>query len=810
MADTTATKEIQIRVDARQATAGLNAAKSALTDARLATESYRESVKRYGVDAKETKAAAAALAAATRAASDALGTARERANAASISLARAREAGDASARVMKKLEAEVKAADRAVQAAATGMSKLTRETNDLAAAAAKASSKDRWSFAANVAQTAGGAVTAIRGIGGAVAGLGQWVADATERTAQLKAATAALSFPIESVHTGLTRLVDAHSLTTAASKSMQVGITKSAGDFEKMANAAAKLGLSVGISAKDAINNLVDALATGSPEVLNNIGILLKQEQAYEMLAKKLGVATSQLTEQQKAGAFTEIALDMLYAKADKLNIALDDQAVRLASVNARMTELGDAAKVAATEGVGLLFDAFDGLGALIVETTDALDGAEESMGTVTQRAAAMASAGIYKVQQEMVAFDEIAKELDKRGMTREEFNAAGGVMTDVIRARETLNRLDREYLDTQQKIAELPENRMGPSREEWEAAKELEKQAEERARKAKAAASDRKRQREQAEREERALLTGAFAEGSTATATAPVSEWLAEEEAQRRAMEAERLNRRRQLVAAELGATEGGTDRYEELKRQELALDLEVIEAKRRATDNVVELEALRTEAEVKQVQARLDAQRRAMEAERAMWSKREGYAVKGAEILGGAIVQITDAQRQSEESASIVRKRELASIARRFQNELIGIAVVQGVKAIVAAASYNYPGAALHGAAAAAATAGAVTLSSIAGGLESDVAAASSAAGAGGGGGGGAAQSQERRSTGGRERLDVPVSQDPTTAGLRQVQRDPLQITVVIQAGNFYGGEEAAAEFASEVERQIRRRAS
>lgn len=305
MADTTATKEIQIRVDARQAVAGLNAAKSAVTDARLATESYRESVKRYGVDAKETKAAAAALAAATKAAGDALGVARERANAASLSLARAREAGDASARVMKKLEAEVKAADRAVQAAATGMSKLTRETNDLAAAAAKASSKDRWSFAANVAQTAGGAVTAIRGIGGAVAGMGQWVADATERTAQLKAATAALSFPIESVHTGLTRLVDAHSLTTAASKSMQIGITKSAGEFEKMANAAAKLGLSVGISAKDAINNLVDALATGSPEVLNNIGIILKQEQAYDLLAKKLGVATSQLTEQQKAGAFT-------------------------------------------------------------------------------------------------------------------------------------------------------------------------------------------------------------------------------------------------------------------------------------------------------------------------------------------------------------------------------------------------------------------------------------------------------------------------------------------------------------------------
>lgn len=812
MAEPVTTKEIQIRVDARQAVAGLKDAKAAIGEAERATATYRETLKTFGANSTQAKAAQQALAAATKNANEALSSAREKADAAAMSLSRVKESGEASARVIKKLEAEVRAADKALSLASTNVAKMARETNDLAAAAAKAASKDRWAFATGIATAAGGAVTAIRGIGGAVVATGQWMADASERAAQLTAATAALSFPIEQVHTGLLRMVDAHSLTTAASKSMQIGITKSSAEFQKMAEAAAKLGLSVGIGAKDAINNLVDALATGSPEVLNNIGIILKQEQAYDLLAKKLGVATSQLTEQQKAGAFTEIALDMLYTKAAKLNTGLDDQAVRLASVNARLVEFGDAAKVAATEGLGLLMDAADGVGIMIYKLTDTLDGAEESMGTVTQRAQAMALSGIHQVQQEMIAFDEIAKELEKRGMTREEFAAAGGVMTDLIAAREKLNQLDREYLETQQRIAELPENRMGPSVEEFEAAKELEKQAQERARKAKQAAAERKRAAEQKKREEQQLLTGAFSEGSTATAVAPIEDWLGEEEAQRKAMESERLNRRRQLVAAELAATEKGTDRYEELKRQELEIDLAVIDAKRRSTDNVVQLEALRTEAEVRQVQARLEAQQRALEAERAMWAKREGYAVKGAEVLGGAITQITDAQRESEEAASVVRKRELASIARRFQNELVGMAVVEGVKAIVAAASYNYPGAALHGAAAAAATAGAVTLSAIAGGLEADVSAASSAGAGGGGGGGGAgpAAPERQRTTGGRDRLEVPVSQDPTTAGLRQVQRDPLQITVVIQAGNFYGGEEAASEFATQVEREIRRRAS
>lgn len=810
MAEPVATREIQIRVDARGAVNGLKEAKAAIGEAERATAAYRETLKTFGANSKEAKAAQQALTAATKAANEALTAARERADAAAMSLNRAREAGDVSARVMKKLEAEVRQADRALAQASTNVAKMARETNELAAAAAKAASKERWAFATGIATAAGGAVTAIRGIGGAVVATGQWMADATERTAQLAAATAALSFPIESVHKGLLRMVDAHSLTTAASKSMQIGITKSAGEFQKMSEAAAKLGLSVGIGAKDAINNLVDALATGSPEVLNNIGIILKQEQAYDLLAKKLGVATSQLTEQQKAGAFTEIALDMLYEKAGKLNTGLDEQAVRLASVNARMIEFGDTVKVVATEGLGLLMDAGEGVGIMLYELTDALDGAEESMGSATQRAAALASAGIFKVQQEMVAFDEISKELEKRGMTRAEFTAAGGVMTDLIAAKEKLNQLDREYLETQQKIAELPENRMGPSREEWEAAKELEKQAQERARKAKAAAAERKREAEQRKREEQQLLTGAFSEGSTATATAPIGEWLAEDEKQRRAMEAERLNRRRQLVGAELAATEQGTERYKELKREELAIDLELIEAKRQTTDNVVELEALRTEAEVRQVQARLEAQRQALEAERAMWAKREGYAVKGAEVLGGAITQITDAQRDSEESNAVVRKREIASIARRFQNELTGLAVVEGVKAVVAAASYNYPGAVSHGAAAAAAAAGAVTLSALAGGLEADVAAASTSGAGGGGGGGGGQAAPERQQRGGRERLEVPVSQDPTTAGLRQVSKDPLQISVVIQAGNFYGGEEAAADFADQVVREVRRKVS
>ena len=114
----------------------------------------------------------------------------------------------------------------------------------------------------------------------------------------------------------------------------------------------------------------------------------------------------------------------MLYTKAAKLNTGLDDQAVRLASVNARLVEFGDAAKVAATEGLGLLMDAADGVGIMIYKLTDTLDGAEESMGTVTQRAQAMALSGIHQVQQEMIAFDEIAKGTrkarhDARGVRR-------------------------------------------------------------------------------------------------------------------------------------------------------------------------------------------------------------------------------------------------------------------------------------------------------------------------------------------------------------------------------------------------------
>ena len=166
MAEPVTTKEIQIRVDARQAVAGLKDAKAAIGEAERATATYRETLKTFGANSTQAKAAQQALAAATKNANEALSSAREKADAAAMSLSRVKESGEASARVIKKLEAEVRAADKALSLASTNVAKMARETNDLAAAAAKAASKDRWAFATGIATAAGGAVTAIRGIGG--------------------------------------------------------------------------------------------------------------------------------------------------------------------------------------------------------------------------------------------------------------------------------------------------------------------------------------------------------------------------------------------------------------------------------------------------------------------------------------------------------------------------------------------------------------------------------------------------------------------------------------------------------------------
>lgn len=70
-------------------------------------------------------------------------------------------------------------------------------------------------------------------------------------------------------------------------------------------------------------------------QILDNLGIVIKQEEAYEKYAQMLGVTTKQLTAEQKAEAMQVVTLQELRKELEKVGDIPPTMAERQAQLNA-------------------------------------------------------------------------------------------------------------------------------------------------------------------------------------------------------------------------------------------------------------------------------------------------------------------------------------------------------------------------------------------------------------------------------------------------------------------------------------------
>lgn len=86
-----------------------------------------------------------------------------------------------------------------------------------------------------------------------------------------------------------------------------------------VARVATRLGAALGQDATKSINDMTTALARGSFEILDNLGISLRLSEAHEAFAPRLGKTADQLTDLEKKQAFATIALERGREVVDKL-----------------------------------------------------------------------------------------------------------------------------------------------------------------------------------------------------------------------------------------------------------------------------------------------------------------------------------------------------------------------------------------------------------------------------------------------------------------------------------------------------------
>jgi len=89
-----------------------------------------------------------------------------------------------------------------------------------------------------------------------------------------------------------------------------LGVVNSADEMERLTRLAITLGQAQGFTATQSIDKMTTALGRQSTRILDDLGIMMKQNEAYEIYADMLGKTADELTDAEKQQAFLNAALE--------------------------------------------------------------------------------------------------------------------------------------------------------------------------------------------------------------------------------------------------------------------------------------------------------------------------------------------------------------------------------------------------------------------------------------------------------------------------------------------------------------------
>lgn len=114
-------------------------------------------------------------------------------------------------------------------------------------------------------------------------------------------------------------LVSDMDLMKQANNAVLLGVDDGTGKFDDLAAAALKLGSVMGITATQSLESLTIGIGRQSRLVLDNLGVIVKAEEAYKSYAAQLGKTVDALTDVEKKQAFNAAATESITEKAAKL-----------------------------------------------------------------------------------------------------------------------------------------------------------------------------------------------------------------------------------------------------------------------------------------------------------------------------------------------------------------------------------------------------------------------------------------------------------------------------------------------------------
>ena len=176
---------------------------------------------------------------------------------------------------------------------------------------------------------------------------------------------------LDKLKTATDGTVNSVELMTKANNAMTLGIVENEDQMAELFDTAQRLGKALGVDTTQALDSMVTGMGRQSKLMLDNLGIIVDTNKAYDDHAKKLGISTSELTDAQKKTAFNNAVL----AESKRLVAGLGEEqmtmADRMAKAKTQVQDLGTTFGTMLMPVVNKVLDLFNKFGTIINKVMD-------------------------------------------------------------------------------------------------------------------------------------------------------------------------------------------------------------------------------------------------------------------------------------------------------------------------------------------------------------------------------------------------------------------------------------------------------
>ena len=240
--------------------------------------------------------------------------------------------------------------------------------------------------------------------------------------------------------------VDDMALMEQANNAMMLGVVSSDEEMAQLFDTAQRLGQALGVDTKDAVNSLVTGMGRQSKLMLDNLGIMVNMEDAYETYAESLGKTTEELTDAEKKTAFNNATLE----ESQRLVSQLGDETLDNSSKMAQMTTALSNASVSLGEALAPAV-------IIAAEAITALANAMAKLFTWNDRLEEQYNTHFKILTESEVAMRDYRQEVEKMGEQQiiDGIREVGGVLDTVTDSEIRATLASQEFIDILQQVAD-------------------------------------------------------------------------------------------------------------------------------------------------------------------------------------------------------------------------------------------------------------------------------------------------------------------------------------------------------------------